>query len=173
MTTIVIDGLSAKSLKDAAKRIDRYRNQFVQKNREFIRELCRAGIQVMYGHLGGDIGDSDPPQPNDNPRVYMGVHEGVMTAILSIEGEDVMFVEFGAGISKNGPPGQSPNKLGNKLGYVIGSYGLGQGKNEYWYYKEDGEWHKSYGTQATMPMYSADRHIRDNFASIAKRVFGG
>lgn len=169
---LVIDGLSEKSLKNAATQIERYRKQFVNKNREFVRELTKAGIAVIYENLYG-AGDSEPPEPNE-PKVFMGTHEGYMQAILRLRGEDVMFVEFGAGITYNSPAGSSPHPMGAQLGYTIGSYGLGQGAKEYWFYKDkDGEEKVSYGTEATMPMYKADMKIRQEFASIAKRVFGG
>ncbi len=171
MTTIVIDGLSAKSLANAAKAVDRYAKQFNIKHAEFVRELTKAGIQVMYDNLYG-YGDSEPPQPQDNPRVYVGVKGGVLSATLRLRGEDVAFVEFGAGVHYNGTG--SPHPLGVELGYTIGSYGHGQGTQDHWWYEdENGITVISYGTEATMPMYKADQHIRNNFVDIAKRVFGG
>ena len=168
---LVIDGLSEKSLRDAAKQVSRYAKQFETKHKEFIRELTKAGIQVMYQNLYG-YGDSEPPQPQDNPRVYMGVRGGILAATLRLRGEDVAFVEFGAGVHYNGTG--SPHPLGVELGYTIGSYGHGQGTQDHWWYEdENGITVISYGTEATMPMYKADMEIRQKFADIAKNVFGG
>ena len=169
---LTINGLSEKSLKDAQRRVIRYRNAFVNKNRTFVQELVKAGITVMSENLVPEQGDSEPPEIPTTPHVFMGVHEGIMKATLRLRGKDVMFVEFGAGITYNTPVGTSPNPLGVELGFTIGSYGMGQGAQEYWFYEKDGIKYKSYGTQATMPMYKADMEIRTKFADIAKRVFG-
>lgn len=168
---LTIDGLSEQSILKAQRQVERFRKKFVEKNRQFVRELLNAGIDVVYQNLYGE-GDSEPPEP-DAPRVYMGMREGIMEAVLRLRGEDVMFVEFGAGITYNGPAGQSPNPLGAELGYTIGSYGQGNGAKEYWFYRKDGEQKMSYGTEATMPMYKADMKIRQTYADIARRVFGG
>lgn len=167
---ITINGLSAESIEKAANRVRRLQRSYERKNRQFVQELTKIGINVMYENLVG-YGDSEIPEPN-NPHVMMGHKEGIMRATLRLRGEDVMFVEFGAGVHYNTPAGSSPNPLGVELGYTIGSYGMGQGANDYWYYEEDGVVYQSYGTEATMPMYKADVAIKQQFASIARSVFG-
>jgi len=167
---MVIDGLHEKSLRDAAKQVRKFKDDFVQKNRTFVQELTKLGIQVIYDHLNG-YGDSEYPEPS-NPHVLMGIRDGVMQATLRLRGEDVAFVEFGAGVHYNGTG--SPHPLGVELGYTIGSYGHGQGTQDHWWYEdENGVTVISYGTEATMPLYSADLKIRQQFVSIAKSVFGG
>lgn len=167
---MVIDGLHEESLRNAAKQVEKFRQDFVQKNRTFVQELTKLGIQVIYDHLNGN-GDSEYPEPS-NPHVVMGIRDGVMQATLRLKGEDVAFVEFGAGVHYNGIG--SPHPLGVELGYTIGSYGQGHGKEDHWWYEdENGDTVISYGTEATMPLYSADLKIRQQFASIAKSVFGG
>lgn len=170
---IVIDGLSEKSLRDAAKSVDKYANQLMNKNREFVEALCEAGFKVISGDLRG-AGDSEPPVP-DVPQIKVNALSGDIVATLVLRGEDVMFVEFGAGVYYNGEAGQSPNPLGVKLGYTIGSYGKGHGKQPLWHYMSEtsGHWKTSRGTEALMPMYKADIEIQQSFADIAKRVFGG
>lgn len=170
-TKITIDALSADSLEKAASRVRKLQRTYINRNREFVRQLTALGINVIYMNLWGE-GDSEPPEPNQ-PHVMMGSKDGVMTATLRLRGEDVMFVEFGAGIHYNTPAGQSPHPLGVELGYTIGSYGQGHGAQEYWTYEDDdGQTHYSQGTEATMPMWKADQEIRQKFASIAKTVFG-
>lgn len=169
---LTIDGLSEQSILKAQRQVEQFRKKFVEKNRQFVRELLHAGITVAQDSMGQHEGDSELPVPN-SPHVFMGVREGIMTATLRLQGKDVMFVEFGAGVHFNGPAGQSPNPLGVKLGYTIGSYGRGNGANDSWTYKRNGEEITSYGTKATMPLYNADMEIRQKFAEIARRVFGG
>lgn len=170
---IVIDGFSEKSLKDAARRVERYQNEIMDKNREFVEALCNAGLQVMYNNLVG-AGDSQPPVPQ-SPHVKVDVTSGDILATLVLRGKDVAFVEFGAGVYYNGAAGRAPNPLGDQFGFVIGSYGLGKGKKPLWHYwdEESGHYKTSRGTEATMPMYKADMEIRQTFFNVAKQVFGG
>lgn len=172
-TRITVDALSAESLEKAAYRVRKLQRLYANKNREFVQELLKAGIKVINANKAPDRGDSEPPEDVTMPHVMMGNRDGVMTATLRLRGEDVMFIEFGAGISYNTQVGGSMNPLGVQLGYTIGSYGMGQGAHEYWFYedKDDHETKKSYGTEAMMPMWKADQEIRQKFASIAKQVF--
>lgn len=173
MRKITINGLSAKSLEEAAKKVEKLQKEYAQKNREYVKQLTQVGIKEAYKFLSVADGDSDPPDfVTDSPYVRGGHRDGLMTSTISIEGEDVAFVEFGAGIHYNGTPNSSPNPYGVKLGYTIGSYGLGQGLNDYWFFKEDGEWKVSYGTEATMPLYHASEAIKQNYKDIANKVFG-
>ena len=174
-TKIKVDALSAESLEKAASRVRKLQRAYVNANREFVKRLTARGITVMSENLYGR-GDTEPPEIS-TPHVMMGLRDGIVSATLRLRGEDVMFVEFGAGITYNGPAGSSPHPLGVELGYTIGSYGKGNGRKEYWFYDEvdeEGDVHTqvSYGTEATMPMWKADQAIKNEFASIAKQVFG-
>lgn len=169
---ITINGLSAKSLMDAAKLVDKYQVKVAVNNRDYVKGLTQEGVRVAYNFLSTAEGDSDPPDfVTDSPYVRMGFKEGLMTSTIKIEGEDVAFVEFGAGIHYNGHPNSSPNPYGVKLGYTIGSYGKHQGLQDQWFYKEDGEWHMSQGTEATMPLFHASEAIKQKYKDIAKSVF--
>lgn len=168
---IKINGLSEKSLRDAADEVNKLKESYEAKNREFVTELLKAGIRVGSESLSSK-GDSEPPS-FDEPHVVVGTTDGTMTATLILRGEDVAFVEFGAGIHYNGNPNGSPHPLGVELGYTIGSYGHHHGLEEMWTYKdENGIDVVSYGTEATMPLWKAEVAIKQQFISIAKSVFG-
>lgn len=173
MRTITINALSAKSLRDAAKQVDRLKKDYETKNQTFVKELAKAGIVEARNHLVGE-GDSDPPDfYTDNPYAKRGNRGAYAESTLKLQGDDVAFVEFGAGVHYNGHPGSSPNPLGVKLGYTIGSYGWHQGLEDHWWYKgDDGEEHLSYGTEATMPLFHASEHIKQEYKRIAREVFG-
>lgn len=71
-------------------------------------------------------------------------------------GESVVWVEFGAGVYHNEAVGQSPHPRGNDLGFTIGGYGKGHGKQNAWgYYGTDGQLVITKGTEAQMPLYKA------------------
>jgi hypothetical protein len=173
MPKITINALSAKSLNDAAKQVERIKKQYIAKNKTFVKELAKSGIVEARNHLVGD-GDSEPPDfYTDNPYATSGTKGAYAESTLRLQGEDVAFVEFGAGVHYNGHPNSSPNPLGVKLGYTIGSYGWHQGLEDHWWYKgDDGEQHLSQGTEATMPLFHASEHIKQEYMRIAKEVFG-
>ena len=90
-----------------------------------------------------------------------------------MESTDILFLEFGAGIHYNGPAGSSPHPKGTEFGYTIGSYGEGHGKQDSWVYQAPtGEWVRSHGTEATMPVYNASLEIIRQIETIAREVFG-
>lgn len=96
---------------------------------------------------------------------------GNMTLVIA-NGEDAVFMEFGAGVYYNGAVGSSPNPLGAGLGYTIGSYGKGNGAKNVWGFKdESGQLHLTHGVPASMPMYKATMAVVNDIEQIAKEVF--
>lgn len=75
------------------------------------------------------------------------------------EGEQVTFIEFGAGVYFNAPAGSSPHPRGEELGFIIGEFGQGYGKKNTWgYYEGNGAERRiviTHGTAAQMPLYMA------------------
>ena len=96
---------------------------------------------------------------------------GNMTLVIA-NGEDAVFMEFGAGVYYNGGVGSSPNPLGAALGYTIGSYGKGNGAKAVWGFKgEDGALHLTHGVPASMPLYRALQSVVTDIEQIAREVF--
>lgn len=98
---------------------------------------------------------------------------GDFTLVIA-NGEDAIFMEFGAGVYANGPVGQSPNPLpiATEMGWTIGSYGKGNGRKMVWGFKDaDGQLHLTRGTPASMPMYKAITAVVDDLEQIAKEAF--
>ena len=174
---ININVTSVKSIEDAIKQVEKYQLEVALKNKEFVRALTKKGIEEAGKHLEFK-GDSTPPTiATQNPHVLMGKTEGQMSASIRLKGEDVAFVEFGAGIHYNTPVGTSPNPYGVELGYTIGSYsdsgnGYSQGQNDFWEYTDDnGIMVVSYGTEAAMPLFHASEKVKQEYAEVAKSVF--
>ena len=96
---------------------------------------------------------------------------GNMTLVIA-NGEDAVFMEFGAGVYYNGGVGSSPNPLGAALGYTIGSYGKGNGAKAVWGFKgDDGALHLTHGVPASMPLYRALQSVVNDIEQIAREVF--
>lgn len=162
--------LSQKSIQDAIKQLRQYQNSLKSKNELFVRRLSELGIPVIDQNISLSQGDSDK---NHSTYIRINNFGGYSQATLVCEGSDLLFIEFGSGISYNTPSGTSPHPKGQEFGYTIGSYGQGNGKNESWvYFADSGEWIRSYGTEATMPVYKASVEIMQNIRKIAKEVFG-
>lgn len=168
--TIKIDLFDSKSLQSAIKQIQQYRDDLPRKCELFVRRLAEVGIPVIDQNISAAAGDSDK---NHNTYIKLNSFGSYSQAELIVESRSILFLEFGAGIHYNGAAGGSPHPKGEEMGYTIGSYGKGQGKNDFWfYYADTGEAVMSHGTQATMPLYKAGVEIRRQILTIAKEVFG-
>lgn len=161
--------LSSKSIQNAIKEIEAYKRQLIDKNELFVRRLAELGIPVIDQNIAVAQGDSDK---NHNTHIKINSFGSYSEAKLVVEGSELIFIEFGSGVHYNGSAGASPHPKGEEFGYTIGSYGKGQGKNDFWfYYADTGEAVMSHGTQATMPVYRASQEIIQNIRKIAREVF--
>lgn len=94
-------------------------------------------------------------------------------SVVVAQGEDAVWVEFGAGVYHNGNLGSSPHPRGSELGMTIGGYGQGKGKQRSWGFKDaDGTLHVTRGTPAQMPLEKAVLSVLDELPQMAKEVFG-
>lgn len=94
-------------------------------------------------------------------------------SVIVAQGEDAVWVEFGAGVYHNGNLGSSPHPRGSELGMTIGGYGQGKGKQRSWGFKDaDGTLHVTRGTPAQMPLEKAVLSVLDELPQMAKEVFG-
>lgn len=169
--TININLYDSDSIKKAAEQIQNYSFELNNKCAVFVRRLAEVGIPVIDQKISSAIGDSSK---NHNTYIKINSFGPYSQATLVVEGKDLLFIEFGAGVHYNGNLGGSPHPKGKEMGYTIGSYGKGQGKNDFWfYYADSGEAVMSHGTQATMPVYKAGVEIRRQILKIAREVFGG
>lgn len=162
--------LSEQSIMETIQQLQKYRDELKFKSAVFVQRLAEVGIKVIDANKYAEEGDS---WHEANTYVWLQHYDDHEKAILVYAGRDVAFVEFGAGITYNGAAGSSPNKFGSDLGFTIGSYGKGHGKDESWmYYDEDrGRWIKSYGTKAARPMEQANDAMKAIFFETAIKVF--
>jgi len=169
MKTIKMD-LSVSSINQAIEELRRYREQFKFKMATFVARMAEIGLQTVEANKSG-TGDSD--FAGLNSYILLDGDGSVAKATLVLEGKDVAFIEFGAGVHYNGDGLSSPHPWGQAYGMLIGSYGDGHGLDNFWFYKKDGEskWTKSHGTQAAMPMYLAYEDMKNQFMAVAKEVF--
>lgn len=176
------------SLQNAIKQLEEYKQSINDKADIFIERLALVGVPVIrekFAQAETDDFNFDRSHYTHIKIESFGDHH---KAILTVEGKNLLFIEFGSGIHFNGNLGGSPNPSvewsvpggtlehygGAALGYTIGSYGHGQGSKDFWFYYDDqGGSQMSHGTRASMPMFSAEMEIISKIEQIAREVFHG
>ena len=174
---ISVDLFSQKSIQDAIKQIENYRDDLPKKCQEICRRLSEEGVRVADVAINSvPIGKTITLTTDINPS-KMGCK-----AIMKMSGRETrtedgrvfftaLAIEFSAGV-----------RYANTASPQASNFGMGTGtfpgaKHSWdmdgWYYLgDDGNWHHSYGVQASMPMYKASVEMRQKIDSIVKEVFG-
>lgn len=172
-------GLNVKDIEKLKKKLIQYRDvELPNKMREVVTRLANLGIPVIEEKIAEASYEYDAQGiqsgSDTQHRTYVDVKSFGDTAVakLILEGREVLFIEYGSGTYYNTAAGTSPHPLGEQYGYLIGSYGLGNGAKRVWgYYSESGELVLTRGTKATMPMYHADQTIILMAEEIIREVF--
>ena len=175
--TIKVDIFNPKSIQDCIKQIEAYRDDLPRKCQEICRRLAEEGVRVADAAINSvPIGKTITLTTDINPS-KMGCQ-----AIMKMTGREtrtedgrifytVLAIEFSAGV-----------RYANTSSPKAKDFGMGTGtfpnakhswQMEGWYYLgDDGNWHHSYGVQASHPLYSAGMEMRQKIDSIVKEVFG-
>lgn len=155
--------LSDKSIGNAIRNLQSYRDSIAKKESELTKKLADVGLQkatVLYASIPYD-------GARDVAVDVVGIDNGY--AVVA-SGETVAILEFGAGAT---------------LGYghpQAGQFGMGPGTypdakghwddpKGWWIPKESGGGH-TYGNAPSMAMYEAAKAIRDAVQKVALEVFG-
>lgn len=155
----------AGSIKEAINAIKAYRKEIDLKVDKLVKTLANDGVIVAKSWLGATQGDST--------RANIGLDfddEGnIHRAVISLSGEDALFVEFGAGYYYNA----SDPPHADEFGYGVGTYpGQTHAFQRGWFYYDDsGNLVYSHGTEATYPIYHAGENIRNEVILKALEIF--
>lgn len=167
MPTFEVD-LNTSSVSKLINSLKSYQKGLTGKNALFIKRLANIGIPVIDSTIARARGDANPSH-----RAYVKMNSStgsVASCSLVLEGEEILFFEFGAGIYYNATDPQHASKFG----YGVGTY-PGQthafDDNGWWYTDELGASHHSYGTEATSPMLHASHEIIAKIRQIAREVY--
>lgn len=159
--------LSVKSVNKLISQLKSYHKSLPSKNTFFVERLAELGIPVIDSSIARARGDADP---GHNTEISIAQIGNVVKGTLTLNGEDILFFEFGAGIYYN----QSDPEHASKFGYGVGTY-PGQthafNDNGWWYTDDAGMSHHSYGTEATSPMLRASHEIIAKIRQIAREVY--
>lgn len=159
---IQIDILDPSSIEKAIKQIEDYKKSLDTKLKELAERLCTIGVDIVkVSYLSGRR------EGNSNVDVYIEPTE--KGCKLVAEGQDVCFLEFGAGVStvdyeKDGQEGLPPIYPGS----WSSTEGTGQfAENGYWYY--NGE--KLDGLMPKLGMYHASQIMQQKAIQEARKIF--
>ena len=164
MRTITIE-LSSEGCQKALKELEAYQKNIVPKLDEVCRRLAEIGADEARRRFNrGDHGNN---QVFVFPPIKISNGYKIVAA-----GEDVYFIEFGTGFNagtaygdKGVPPSVSvpvhPGSWSEEHAKAFSEHG-------YWYYAGE----KLQGTEAEMPMYHAEKAIRENEKRVFEEVFG-
>lgn len=156
----------------AVKELEKYRQSTLTKIYKFSIRLGEEIADIAQSGFNGATMDDVVGGSTRSPSVTMSVTaKGSIISVIA-NGEDAVWVEFGAGVYHNGSAGSSPHPEGARLGFTIGSYGKGYGKGKAWGYYDNGVLTITRGTPASMPMYNAMKDVVAKAEQIAKEVWG-
>jgi hypothetical protein len=170
--------LSIEDIENLKNDLLNYKNNLLSKLSEFVEELKKLGYTVIEEKMAEasiryENGVKSGADTNHTKYVVYSYDNAKITATLVVEGEELLFIEFGAGVFYNKELGSSPHDKGKEFGFLIGSYGKGYGARQAWgYYDESGNLIITRGVKATMPVYSVGHKVEEEYVAIARKVFG-
>ena len=156
-------------LKNAAQVISDVRTRRLwvyNKTVQLVKRLKDLGFNVARQELGRAL------------MIYDGTGDAAITVdevspksfVIRASGQDVCFLEFGAGVYYN--PSE-PYPIPRPQGIAgIGEYGKGHGKQQAWYYtNKNGDSVRTRGNPAAKFMYEASAEMKRSIERIAREVF--
>lgn len=164
---------SAEGLRQLARELHQYNHSIERANELFVQRLAEAGYKIATQQIVKSFPSLDHDKPIGSLDIITDSDGIVSGCTLQFSSEQALFIEFGAGIHFNKG---TNHPLAGQFGYGVGTYpGQTHAYNDKgWSYQgEDGRWHHSYGTKATMPMYTAGVEMRTKIIEIAKEVYAG
>ena len=175
--TIAVNLFDSKSIQNAIKQIEQYRDDLPRKCQEICRRLSEEGVRVADAAINSvPIGKTITLTTDINPS-KMGCQ-----AIMKMTGRETrtedgrifytaLAIEFSAGVRYASTASPRASDFGMGTGTFPDSKHSWQ--MDGWYYLGDDEkWHHSFGVQASHPLYSAGMEMRQKIDSIVKEVFG-
>ena len=170
--TVIKFGLSPTEIDRAIIEIERYKQEFLKKEKLLLERLAELGFHEASVRFATAMYDG----VNDSDVTIVETENGYA---IQAKGEAVAFIEFGAGVYHNtSEPYPNPRPEGI---VGIGEYGQGKGQRKAWYYKGEpgtnGEVQpsgvvKTRGNPASMPLWYASEEMRNSILQITREVFG-
>lgn len=158
MKTITIE-LSHASCSRAEKLLQAYEREIIPKLDEVCRRLAEIGRDEAASVVSGINGSEG------NSVDRLDVVKTVNGYKIVMEGSDVYFIEFGTG---DGVSAHYDTSVPVAWGTWSAEHGQMLWRRGFWFYDKV----RYTGTPAYMPMYRAEKKMREEAPRIAKEVFG-
>lgn len=161
--------LSEKSIDDAIKELQRYKETLPQKLKAIRDRVAEELLKQVETGFNGAIYNDVIYEGMSVPNVSVTLEENGNAVFVVAHGTEAVFAEFGAGVYYNPDGSDHPERPAGIV--AIGEYGKGYGSRKVWGYYENGELKLTHGTPASMPMYNAAQAVAKLVPEIAKEVF--
>jgi hypothetical protein len=165
-----------KEIGALATMLKTYRDRLPDKANEISREAAekgRAELEKRYADAGiaaVSYSETGMQNPADDVKVFIEETDKGKTKLVAF-GNEVMFLEFGAGMAHNTPQVDRPSYVKNIGEYSTFGRQKSLGQFESWTFKDDsGTKQKTDGIPASRGMYHAEEVMRDEIRNIAKEV---
>ena len=168
--------LSSKGIQSIINQLQDYKHDLHRKTELLCRRLAESGLNVAQAAV-----DESPLGKTITLRIEIKPRSDGYRSVLIGAGQTksndygtvntLLLIEFGAGIHYN----HKENPKAPEFDMGIGTFPNQKwafNESGWWYKGEDEQWHHTYGTKATMPMYEASVAIREQVSAIAREVFG-
>lgn len=151
------------------KNITNIQKTLPEQMENFLRNLMNAGIPIIDLNYVKSRGGNDYTMQHSSWVEVVNNGDRIVAKLI-VEGEDLAFVEFGAGIFFH----TTGHPLENEFGMGVGTYpNQTHAYDNFWWYKgEDGKSHFSKGIGAQMPVFKAGEEIANKFEEVARETFG-
>ena len=165
---VVTMDLSRESIREGIKQIREFRNWLNIVSSDLTARLAQEGYDVAAINFAAvtPLYDSRSGYADVDLNVrFIGKHRAAIRA----SGQDVCFIEFGAGITYgDGYPAERPSGV-----VGIGEYGKKQGGNEkgWWFTDNTKKSVHTYGNPPAGAMFEAQQTICRRVEAIAREVF--
>lgn len=165
---IKVNPFSLVSIENAIKDVVAYKTKLEKLAEELPKALAEFGAEYAQASYDSNIhnvywdGTSDPA--NITVTAVPSEHGWKVLA----EGEEVCFVEFGAGVFFNADGGGLLERPPGVVG--IGEYGQGNGQYDVWAFGTGKNRKVTYGTPASNTLYFTAREIEDRIVETARRI---
>ena len=158
MKSIAIE-LSKESCAKALKELEKYQKEIKPKLDEVCKRLAEIGKEEALSVINGiSLQDGNAVERVDVVQIENGYK-------LVMEGEDVYFIEFGTG---DGVSAHYDTSVPVAWGSWSAEHSQMLFTKGFWYYDKV----RYTGTKAYMPMYHAEKKMREEKPRIMKEVFG-
>lgn len=166
---VKINALSMTSVYDALFDLEKFRKKLEKLATELPKALAAYGMVGASTRFEAGVYDILLSGSWSTPNIWVSAEPIENGWRVVANGEEVCFVEFGAGVWYNG---NNSSYLGRRpQGIVgIGQFGKKQGQRDFWVFEEGNERIFTNGTPANNALYYTGQEIRRRIEEEARRI---